>query len=162
MGGLMRHKLFCNIILGISIIIFLIPIELSFSQQVLLKKIINDSKLIVVGRVTNIESRLGAGKNIWTYVTLKCDHFLKGDSIDKIIIKIPGGIVGDLGQSVSGTPKYLLDELTLNFLGQKNDGEYYVNGWESGKYTYQNGVWIQRNRRCPQDFIAQIKSMINQ
>lgn len=134
----------------------------SYTQERAMEKLIKDSEVIIIGKVLKIESEMGADKNIWTYVTIECNQYLKGNKKNEVIIRIPGGEVGDLGQYVSDAPKYEINEEVLNFLSQDINGAYYVNGWEDGKYTHKNGNWIQKNSVNPEQFIKTVQYIIEQ
>jgi len=157
----MKQKVSIPKILEALVLLFLIPFSLAYSQEITLEKLIKDSAVIVIGKVKKIESKIEGEKNIWTYVTIECKQYLKGNKKIELTVRIPGGEVGELGQYVSGTPKYKVGEEVLSFLGQDTMGTYYVNGWENGKYTYKDGHWMQNNLMQSETFIDRIKSIID-
>jgi hypothetical protein len=156
----MKNRNFRQTLFLISMSLILGYVFPSYSQIVILDSLINNAESIVIGNVKKIESKIEEGNNIWTYVTLDCKEFLKGEIDTSITIKIAGGEVGSLGQFVSGTPKYLVGEETLNFLGRDTKGNYFVVGWIFGKYTNKNGYWIQNNIVKSENFIKEIKSKV--
>jgi len=123
-------------------------------------RLIKDSETIVVGEVIKMESRWEEHNNIWTLVTLKCKDFLKGTNKSQIIVRVPGGKIGNKEQGVSGTPKYQVGETVLNFLGKDSEDMYFVNGWEDGKYTLKDGQWIQKNFQYSNQLISTVKNII--
>lgn len=157
----MKQKVSVFKILEAFILLFLTPFSLVYSQQVTLEKLVKNSDVIVIGKVIKIECKIEKGKNIWTYVTLECKQYIKGNERAELTVRIPGGEVGDLGQYVSGTPKYKVGEEVLNFLEQDTMGTYHVNGWKNGKYSHKNGNWIQNNSKQPDSFISKLESMVN-
>lgn len=148
--------------LAVCLLYFSTIFSFSYAQERAIEKLIKDSETIIIGKVSKIESEMEADKNIWTYVTIECNQFLKGNKKIEVIIRIPGGEVGNLGQYVSGAPKYEINEEVLNFLSQDINGAYYVNGWEDGKYTHKNGNWIQKNSIYPEQFIETVKNIVEQ
>lgn len=133
-------------------------------KDLTIEKLVHDSGIIITGNVTKIESEWdNSKKNIWTYVTIDCDQYLKGNNNqnDKLIVKIPGGIVGNIGQDVSGTPKFSMNEYVFCFLGKDINGGYYVNGWNQGKFTFNNGKWIRNNSEFSAGVIDYVKNLVN-
>ncbi|OGD20202.1 MAG: hypothetical protein A2W03_13360 [Candidatus Aminicenantes bacterium RBG_16_63_16] len=90
---------------------------------------------IVLGDVVNLVSQwedTGAGRNIYTYVTIDANQYIKGSGNRTVMIKVPGGQVGDITQVVTDTPGFTLGEKTIVFLQQK---DFPVVGWHQGKFT---------------------------
>lgn len=158
----MKQKSFNKQLATVCILYFSIFFSFSYAQEQAIEKLIKDSEVIIIGKVLKIESEMEIDKNIWTYVTIECNQYLKGNKKNEVIVRIPGGEVGDLGQYVSGTPKYEINEEVLNFLSRGINGTYYVNGWEDGKYTHKNGNWIQKNSAYPEQFIRTLQSIIDE
>lgn len=79
-----------------------------------------------------------------------------------MILRIPGGEIGNVGERVTSTPKFKVGEYILSFLGKDIDDFYYVNGWEEGKYTFQEGYWINKKSKYSEQFITMIKSIVVQ
>ncbi|GEM_PF-2282631 len=58
--------------------------------------------LIVIGTVTSMTCKWDKNKkDIYAYIAIKCDDWLKGKRLNKITIKSWGGEIGDKGISVS-------------------------------------------------------------
>ena len=90
---------------------------------------------IVLGDVVNLVSQwedTGAGKGIFTYVTIDASQYVKGSGYRTVMFKIPGGQVGDITQVVTDVPSFTLGEKTIVFLQQK---DFPVVGWHQGKFT---------------------------
>jgi|WetSurMetagenome_2_1015567.scaffolds.fasta_scaffold107930_2 hypothetical protein len=134
------------------------------AQERIFERIIKDSQFIILGNVKSINSNWDDGKrNIWTYITFEPKQFLKGNINSKeIVIKIPGGKIGNIEEIVSGTPKYKVGEFTITFLGKENEKYYYVNGWDEGKYTYKEGKWVKKEVIYSDQLIPTIKSIVEQ
>lgn len=89
----------------------------------------------VLSSVSGYDERHGA---IFTYTTLQVQHVLKGlpgvAPSTEIIIKEPGGIVGNLGSTVFGIPQFSPREEVLLYLDTWPDGSLRVYQWFLGKY----------------------------
>jgi hypothetical protein len=103
----------------------------------------SDDEMIIGARaiircvVTSVESRYDLERNaIFTYTTVRISEVLKGSlPIDhEVVLKEPGGVVGELGTIVFGTPEFTKGEETLLFLDAWPDGSLRVYQWFLGKY----------------------------
>ncbi|HBQ27918.1 MAG TPA: hypothetical protein DD719_00550 [Desulfotomaculum sp.] len=107
------------------------------SEALMLKKdlgtLANEADTIITGKVTNMKSQWEDNK-IFTYVTIGAKDILKGAKKTEIIIKVPGGTVGDTACFVTDTPNFRINEEVFLFLKAKNN---YFNllGGPQGKYT---------------------------
>ncbi|MCL5268043.1 MAG: hypothetical protein M1469_08065 [Bacteroidetes bacterium] len=134
----------------------------SYAQERTLDDLVRDSQVIVIGNVKNVQSKWDNQKrNIWTYVTISSQSYLKGDITQgELVVRILGGAANDTSQYVSGSPRFDVGEHVLTFLGKDVQDFYYVNGWEDGKYTYRDGAWIGKNSEFPGQLVTQIKSIV--
>ncbi|PWB54253.1 MAG: hypothetical protein C3F06_05165 [Candidatus Methanoperedenaceae archaeon] len=115
-----------------------------------LKQITIESDTIITGKVVNKESYRENGK-IFTDVTVLVEENIKGKTENKIIVQVPGGVVGDIYAQVSDVPLFENNEDVLLFLkGNK------VAGWNQGKYTISNDKIIG-NDKSVTEFIDNIK-----
>lgn len=97
-----------------------------------LKQMTIESDTIITGKVVNKESYRKNDK-IFTDVTVLVGENIKGKTENKIIVQVPGGVVGDIYAQVSDVPLFENNEDVLLFLkGNK------VVGWNQGKYTISN------------------------
>ena len=120
----------------------IILMVLSASATRLVKRSIEDlairSTLVVTGKVMEIESRWNdAPTQIYTYITLEIESFLKGSQKEEsIIIKQLGGVVGDTAMTVFGSPAFSEEEQVLLFLKPKpgTTDEIVVTGLAQGKF----------------------------
>ena len=83
-----------------------------------LRSLTKQSLAIVLGRVMDVRAEeKGASGAIYTYATIAVDRYLKGEtSASKILVEVPGGVVGDLGLWVSDMPRFAEGEEVLLFL----------------------------------------------
>lgn len=104
------------------------------------------SEKIIRGQVAAIESYWNPEKTlIYTNITVLIDEYIKGDGPKKIILKIPGGTVRDITQSVSDTPQFRVgdyDVILLESSGQITsgpDGIYLLKGEEGDRFL----LWLR-------------------
>ncbi len=116
------------------------------------------SEKIVRGQVVAVECYWNCEKNnIFTDVTLLVDEYLKGDGPRKMIIKIPGGTVGDKTQQVSDTPQFRVGDDDIIFLessGQVTggpDGVYALKGEEGDKFLLWLRAYIAGDPKASKD-----------
>ncbi len=86
-----------------------------------ISKMVQRAKLIVRGKVISTESQWkedSRGRHIYTSVTVRILDKIKGDiKDDAFAFEVVGGIVGDIGETVSDTPTFAVDEEAIVFLG---------------------------------------------
>lgn len=84
------------------------------------------SEAIVVARCISSESKWNdEGTLIFTYVTFKIEDTVEGENLDELLtLRLIGGQVGDIVQTVPDLPKFNEDGEVILFLGQKNKDGY--------------------------------------
>jgi hypothetical protein len=110
----------------------------SQSMQAKMKKLSENSDLIVEGKVVQKKSKWNDNKTrIYTDVTLQVDEYLKGNQGNKtIVVTTPGGEVGEVGELYTHMPKFENDENVLVFVKEdKKNKNYKVLNGEDGKMT---------------------------
>lgn len=94
----------------------------SVSILMTLDELVANASLIVVATATASESRweeLPTGKRIVTYTSLSVDEALMGSGRTDARVRTLGGIVGKIGQSVSGEAEFAIGEASLLFLSDR-------------------------------------------
>jgi hypothetical protein len=71
---------------------------------------------------------------IWTLTTFTVIEFLKGNLPSQVTVRLPGGRVGHMTESVDGTPKFNPGDDAIVFLEQLQPGEFSVTGWVEGTF----------------------------
>ncbi|MFQ6040114.1 MAG: FlgD immunoglobulin-like domain containing protein [Candidatus Poribacteria bacterium] len=94
-----------------------------------LENLSREASSIVVGKVLDAQSQWEDG-NIYTYVTVSIELYVKGAGDREVTIKVLGGTVGDITEWVSDAPIFQVGEQTLLFL--KDDA---VVGRSQGKFA---------------------------
>lgn len=94
---------------------------------------------VVRARVETCEARVSAdGRRIYTHATIRCSEVWRGSAPRELVVKVPGGQVGDLAQRVDGAPVLQPGEEVVLFL-RKSGRVYSVAGLGQGKFALNNG-----------------------
>ena len=90
---------------------------------------------MVEGRVAAVDVRWDEGRTcINTYATVNVERVHKGTAGGSVVVKVPGGIVGEDEVRVEGTAKFTVDEEVFVFLWKDGRGEWLVLGEAQGKF----------------------------
>jgi hypothetical protein len=96
------------------------------------------SDVVVRGTVKSISSRWTADHaRIVTDVELEVAEALKGAPEKSLTITQPGGVVGDVGQKVSGLASFQTGEEVLVFLERRGQNRFLVSGMSQGKFRIE-------------------------
>jgi len=97
------------------------------------------SDAVVRGRVASVSSRLSNdGRRILTYVEVEASSTWQGAVPQRITVVVPGGVVGNIGQRVEGSPAFSQDEQVVLFLS-KLGSTFRVRGLAQGKFSVVSG-----------------------
>lgn len=161
-NSLVRASLF----ISAAIIPFCIAPELMAQTPISLGERIAKSELIVLDQVQNIESKWDEKKaQIWTYVTISVEEYVKGSPpAGSIIVMVPGGTIKeeDIAQSLTiPVPGFRSGEKVLFMLSLLPDRRfYYVVDSPYGKYSISPYGEVVGLRKTRQEFIQEIKSIM--
>lgn len=82
--------------------------------------------LVVSGKVTNVISYWNSDHTaIYTDVTVTINHVEKGANIPQVIVRIPGGEVGEVGMAVEDIPSFAIGDLVRVHLVQTAEPGWY-------------------------------------
>lgn len=96
------------------------------------------SDVIVRGTVRRVESRWTSDhRRIVTDVELQVAESLKGAPGQTLVVMQPGGVVGDIGQKVSGLASFAQGEEVVVFLQQRGTDRFIVSGMAQGKFRVE-------------------------
>ena len=129
--------------LGIGAVMALM---LEMSTPELTKK----AEAIVRGKVKDMRSEWDPERRfIWTLVTISVSKSIKGDSLEgqEVIVKIPGGVVGRIGQETEDAPIFKKGEEVLLFINPEvyRGGKVFrVTGNFQGKHTIKDNMVIEK------------------
>jgi hypothetical protein len=120
-----------------------------------------EADAIIQGTVTSTWTDWGENSRyIYTYGTVAVDRVIKGSvDGDEVMVKRPGGSIGDTRMEVYGTADVQKGQEVLLFLLDDMTYESNVLGWEQGRLNITDGV-IEQNGEKVEDYIAKIQSFI--
>lgn len=101
-----------------------------------LKDMSKGAELILTGKVTDQQSSWNEDHSrIFTRVTITVDEYIKGNNVGStVVVKHPGGEVGEVGELYTHIPTFKNDEEVLLFLEKsRTQNEYRVFQGENGK-----------------------------
>jgi hypothetical protein len=99
------------------------------------RELADSAGLVVEGRVAAVDVRWDDGRTcINTYVTFTVERTHKGTPAGSVVVKVPGGKVGEEEVRVEGTAKFAKDEEAMLFLWKDRHGEWIVLGEAQGKF----------------------------
>ena len=105
-------------------------VYLPFEQQV------DDAGLIVVAVAESRNSSWDTGRTmIHTDIRFRVEETVKGQTSGTVTVRQLGGVVGDVGQSVAGTPVFGIGKRYVLFLEPSGEGTYRVVGFSQGSYA---------------------------
>jgi hypothetical protein len=122
-----------------------------------LEELSREASSIVVGEVIDAQSQWEDG-NIYTYVTVSVERYVKGVGNREVTIKVLGGTVGDITQWVSDVPVFQIGERAILFL----KGEFFqIIGWRQGKFSVVNSEVMVENVLVDEaDFINRVRDIL--
>ena len=99
------------------------------------RELADAANLVVEGRVSMVDVRWDDGRTcINTYVAFSVERTHKGKAGGSVVIKVPGGRVGDDEVRVEGTAKFAAGDEAMVFLWKDGRGEWIVLGEAQGKF----------------------------
>jgi hypothetical protein len=110
------------------------PLHSATLQQLSMNDLIIKSTAIVHGKVAS-SSPAFSGKLIYTHYTIQVSERFKGGNQTSIDVVVPGGTVGNLRQSFSGTPTFNLGDDYVFFLWTSRAGLTQVLGLTQGLFA---------------------------
>lgn len=97
------------------------------------------AQLVVRATTSEPVAKLGERGRIETWTELHVTEVLKGKAPATILVRQPGGVVGNIGQTVVGAAEFKAHEDVLLFLERApdNSGGYVVLSMAFGKVTFE-------------------------
>ncbi len=115
--------------------IVLVPgLALAVSRHETVEQLTRESEKVVLGTVISRTSYWTADSMIYTDVVIVPDLIIKGQDEGTLVVRVPGGLVGDTQVTVSDAPAMLDGERVFVFLNPAGD-HFEVVGREGGKYS---------------------------
>ena len=101
-----------------------------------LDELVATSKYVVVGTAMerySVWEDLAGGRRIVTYTRMKVENAVVGAAGGEVMVRTLGGVVGRIGQQVSGEASISLGSTSMLFLADA-DGALVVSGMAQGHY----------------------------
>ena len=93
------------------------------------------AEIISLATVTKVESHWAEGKKvILTEAEFNLVESVKGSASGTVSVRVLGGTVGELSQSVAGAPSFKVGQTWVVFLEPTGKGDYRVVGFNQGCY----------------------------
>lgn len=91
------------------------------------------SESVVHANVVDVRSAWNPeGSAIFTFVTLEVKGRLHGSAESQIVVRVPGGTVGDFTSEMEGAPQFRKGDQIVAFIGRWSDGVAMVAGYAQG------------------------------
>ena len=154
--------IFSAIILFICFVFLGMDSAMALMLEMSTPELTQQAEAIVRGKVKDMKSEWDPERRfIWTLVTISVSHSIKGNSPEKqdVVVKIPGGEVGDIGQKTEDAPIFTTGEEVLLFLQPEVYREkkvFRVTGNFQGKHTIKDNMLIEKKMPV-ETFLGQIE-----
>jgi hypothetical protein len=132
-------------LVGIALIVasLAIPAFATTVAKLSLEQLVQKADLIVQGQVESVYTQWDEDRRlVFTYVAIRVDEPLKGESRRPVLIRQVGGTVGTIQMSVAGVPQFRSGEMTLVFLKRQDDSTFQVVGMNQGLYKIIDDVAV--------------------
>jgi hypothetical protein len=97
-----------------------------------------ESDRVVLADVSSISSAMVGDGMIYTYVTLDVRESWKGAAASRVVVRVPGGVVGGLRLHIPEAPRFAVGESVAVFLRNAADdwtASVETVGWFRGKFS---------------------------
>lgn len=101
------------------------------------REIVNESALIVRGRVNDVRSIRVPSSGIETIATVVAEHVLKGQTGQFVSVRVPGGTVGQIRSVMTGAPELRTGDRAVFFLTRDPLAGFRLTGLSMGLYRLQ-------------------------
>lgn len=115
------------------------------------------ANLIILGDVGDVAYQKEANGSIYTLITFSVEQILKGETTNKVVVKVPGGELDGQIQVVEDAPTFQLGDRVVFFL-ENGDGIFQVFGGFQGKFTIDKNDMVGNTPLS--DFIEQVKNAV--
>jgi hypothetical protein len=97
------------------------------------------SDAVVRGHIVKVSAQWsGDGRRISTSAEVETTSIWRGNTPRRLTVVVPGGVVGNIGQRVDGSPRFSEREDVVLFLAKSGDA-FLVRGLGQGKFSIVNG-----------------------
>jgi len=108
------------------------------ARPVSVEALARDADAVVEAQVEGKQSRWAADRrHLYTVVTLRVVQALRGKAPARLVVRVPGGMVGDIGQHVDAAAEFSAGERAVVFLRRHRGGLWRVHGSGLGKFRIE-------------------------
>ena len=136
---MMRVHQFVRDTLLVAGVVLLLPATARSTTFVLMSEqtLLRSSAAVIVGTITGVDSgATDPDGAIFTYVHVQPERIIKGPlGLNPLVLREPGGTVGDRRQVIFGAPEFRVGERALLFLSRNRDGTLQTNSLAMGKFA---------------------------
>jgi hypothetical protein len=94
------------------------------------------SEAVVRAHVVDVRSSWNdEGSAIFTYVTLEVKGRLSGRTDNELVVRVPGGTVGNFTSVMEGAPEFTVGDDIVAFIARWDDGAPMIAGYAEGVST---------------------------
>ena len=141
----MRILKFSGILLPALVLLLLVAAHdarATILRMVPLEDQARDAELVVVAVAGQKNCVWGDGqKLIFTDIDFKVERWVKGSGGESVVARRIGGVIGDIGQTVAGSPQFRTGGRYVLFLEPTEGGRYRVVGFSQGAYPVVKSFW---------------------
>ena len=120
-----------------------IPARAALAIPASVEGLARSSQAVVRGRVVKMTSRWSDDqRRIFSYVEVVVSSAWRGAPGSRVMIIVPGGVVGPYGQRVDGAPSFAKGEETVVFLSEAEEGGFRVTGLAQGKFRVDQAAAV--------------------
>jgi len=117
-----------------------VPAAAATALPATVEELARTSSLVVRGTVAGQECRVGAdGHRLYTFVEIRVTEALKGPPVSRVTVRVPGGVLGALGQRVAGAAAFADGDEVVVFLSPAGE-VHQVTGMAQGKFAVEGKV----------------------
>jgi hypothetical protein len=117
-------------------------------ERMSLAKMAQVAPVIVHARCSGNAVVRDAGE-IWTLSSFDVEDTWRGETPERITVRLLGGSMGDITSRVSGVPRFRTGEDVVLFLEPTKRGDFSVVSWEQGTFR------VQRDASGSEEFVTQ-------
>lgn len=131
------------------------PALATLVPQLTVEEMAAEAQFVVHGKVARKWSAWDVGgQMIWTHYQLQLDEALKGAPGSSLVVSEPGGVVGEQGISIAGTPEYDVGDEVVLLVWRTPIGYLRTSGWGQGKFHVSaakgsSAKTVHASRRLP-------------
>ena len=98
------------------------------------KEIVADASLVVRGRVSDVRAIRVADGGVESVATFQVASVLKGTAEQFVSVRVPGGVIGRYRFTMTGAPRFAVDEQAVVFLKRDASNNWRLVGLSQGVY----------------------------